>query len=111
MPDESAFNRVFRDAKKSRDKLFTVLSRVNGKECARLGLAISKKHCRAASGRNRMKRIVRESFRQHQAELIGIDVVVLGQPGTSGADNKALFDSLDRHWQKTRSANLAVAGS
>lgn len=111
MPDAAAFSRVFSDAKRSRDNLFTVLSRANRTDCAKLGLAISKKHCRAASGRNRLKRVVRESFRQHQEELAGLDVVVLGQPGTSRADNKALFDSLARHWQRTRSAHVAASDS
>jgi len=95
---------VLAGASKSRDRFFTVLSRENGTDFARLGLAISRKHCRRAIGRNRLKRLVRESFRRHQADLAGLDVVVLGQPGTNRADNRALFDSLARHWQKTRSA-------
>ncbi|MGH8192917.1 MAG: ribonuclease P protein component [Woeseiaceae bacterium] len=109
LPDAAAFSRVFSDAKRSRDSLFTVLSRTNGMPAARLGLAISKKHCRAASGRNRLKRVVRESFRQHQEELAGLDVVVLGQPGTSRADNHRLFDSLVGHWQRTRAAHVAAS--
>jgi ribonuclease P protein component len=84
--------------------LFTVLSRGNEMDRARLGLAISKKHCRRATGRNRLKRLVRESFRQHAAELKGLDIVVLGQPGASRADNKEIFSSLAGHWQRTRSA-------
>jgi ribonuclease P protein component len=98
---------VFAKASRSRDNLFAVLSRANGRDYARLGLAISKKHCSRATGRNRLKRLVRESFRHHARELEGIDVVVLGQPGVSRADNKAIFESLARHWQKTRSANPA----
>ncbi|MEX2126406.1 MAG: ribonuclease P protein component [Woeseia sp.] len=105
LPDATSFGRVFARASRSRDNFFTVLSRENGKDYARLGLAISKKNCRRATGRNRLKRLVRESFRHHQADLAGLDVVVLGQPDTSRADNKVLFDSLARHWQKTRSAN------
>ncbi|HWM27200.1 MAG TPA: ribonuclease P protein component [Woeseiaceae bacterium] len=111
LPDAAAFERVFARASRSRDNFFTVLSRENGKDYARLGLAISKKHCRRATGRNRLKRLVRESFRHHQSHLAGLDVVVLGQPGTSRANNKVLFDSLAAHWQKTRSANpRAVKG-
>jgi ribonuclease P protein component len=79
---------------------------MNGSDTGRLGLAISKKHCRLASARTRLKRIVRESFRQHHLTLAGIDVVVLAQSGTAREDNRALFDSLAKHWQKTRSANL-----
>lgn len=104
MPDAAAYSRVFRDGGKSRDEFFTVLSKANGTDCPRLGLAISKKHCRQATGRNRLKRIVRESFRSIQPELGGVDVVVLGQPGTSHAGNAALFDSLARHWQRILSS-------
>lgn len=106
LPDAAAYGRVFGGASRSRDRLFTVLSRRNDFAAARLGLAISKKHCRLASTRNRLKRIVRESFRQHLAILAGVDVVVLAQPAAAGADNEALFDSLAKHWQKTRSAHF-----
>lgn len=104
MPDAAAYGRVFRGAGKSRDACFTVLSKANGTGVARLGLAISKKQCRHASGRNRLKRIVRESFRQHQEVLTGFDVVVIGQAAASRADNRALFDSLEGHWQTIRRA-------
>ena len=105
LPDKAAFDRVFATANRSRDNLFTVLSSHNGKRYARLGLAISRKHCRLASGRNRLKRLVRESFRHHHAQLAGLDLVVLGQPGAAKADNKTIFCSLERHWQKSRSAS------
>lgn len=104
LPDEAAYSRVFGGASRSRDRLFTVLSRRNDSDTARLGLAISRKHCRLATGRNRLKRVIRESFRQHLATLTGLDVVVLAQSAAADADNRALFDSLAKHWHKTRSA-------
>ena len=55
----AAFGRVFEKATRSRDKWFTVLCRENEDGPARLGLAISKKHCRKATARNKIKRIVR----------------------------------------------------
>lgn len=100
----AAFGRVFKKATRSRDKWFTVLSRENNKQVARLGLAISKKHCRQATGRNRIKRIVRESFRQHQAEIAGLDVVVINQPGAATATNRVLFDSMAAHWRRCQKA-------
>lgn len=100
LSDSASFGRVFGKGRKSRDNFFTVLSRDNGREYARLGLAISKKHCRLATGRNRLKRVVRESFRRHQGELAGLDIVVLGQSGTSRASNDELFASLVGHWQR-----------
>lgn len=105
LPDAAAYDRVFSGASRSRDRLFTVLSCRNDLGIARLGLAISKRSCRPATGRNRLKRIVRESFRRQLDALAGLDVIVLAQAGAAHADNAALFDSLAKHWQKTRSAH------
>jgi ribonuclease P protein component len=96
----AGFARVFKKATRSRDKWFTVLCRDNDTQVARLGLAISKKHCKTATGRNRIKRIVRESFRNAQHRLAGLDVIVLSQPATAAADNRRLRDSLATHWQR-----------
>lgn len=96
----AAFSRVFKKARRSRDKCFTVLARrTNDDLPARLGLAISKKHCKKASARNRIKRVVRESFRLHQAELQGLDIVVINQPAAALASNPELCKSLESHWR------------
>jgi len=100
----AAFGRVFDKATRSRDQLFTVLCRRNQTSIARLGLAISKKHCRRATERNRIKRIIRESFRQQQVLLSGLDVVVINQPGAAAASQQDLTDSLDKHWQRCSKA-------
>jgi ribonuclease P protein component len=102
LPDKAAFDRVFGGCRRSRDPCFTVLFRQNGERRARLGLAIAKKHCRLATDRNRLKRIVRESFRLRQRELAGLDIVVLNRPDAANAGNKQLFDSLAAHWQRCR---------
>jgi len=99
----AAFGRVFKKATRSRDKFFTVLCRDQKNDTARLGLAISKKHCRKATARNRIKRVIRESFRQHQQQLTGLDVVVINQPAASMASKLAMTESLERHWQKCSS--------
>jgi len=102
--DAAAFGRVFDKATRSRDQLFTVLCRRNQTSIGRLGLAISKKHCRRATERNRIKRIIRESFRQQQALLSGLDVVVINQPGAAAASRQDLTNSLDKHWQRCSKA-------
>ena len=99
LPDTAAFDRVFEKATRSRDKWFTVLCRRNDFAVGRLGLAISKKQCKKASGRNRLKRIIRESFRYHQAGLAGLDIVVMNKTAATDANNRALVDSLASHWQ------------
>ena len=108
--DAAAYSYVFKKASRSRDKWFTVLYRTNENELARLGLAISKKNCRQAAARNRIKRIVRESFRQHQEQLAGLDVVVMNQPAAKTGSNGQLFDSLSAHWRRCERAADKVSG-
>ena len=97
---------MFKKATRSRDKFFTVLARDSKDDVPRLGLAISKKHCRKATARNRIKRAIRESFRQHQQQLTCLDIVVINQPAAALADAGAMTKSLERHWQRCREAKL-----
>lgn len=80
--------------------MFTVLYRHNDSEDARLGLAISKKHCKLANRRNRLKRLVRESFRNNKARLAGLDIVVINHPAAAVAANDELTSCLQKHWQR-----------
>ena len=108
--DQHSFSRVFKKAERSRDKMFTVLYRPNGSDEPRLGLAIGKKNCRQSTGRNRLKRVVRESFRQRRRDLGGVDLVVLNQPAAARASNKALFESLDLHWDRVSASDGGPSG-
>ena len=66
----------------------------------RLGLIVSSRVARRAVVRNRIKRIVRESFRMQQVKIKGWDVVVIARPGVVKQSNQALFASLEGHWKK-----------
>jgi len=90
--------------------MFTVLFRPSEEQEARLGLAIAKKHCRLATERNRIKRVVRESFRRHKAELAGLDIVVLNSPVATKVTNEQLFRCLEKHWQRCNNAVVGEAG-
>jgi ribonuclease P protein component len=92
------FQRVFEQSCKSADSRLTVLARANGKTYPRLGLAISKRNIRKAHDRNRLKRLIRESFRQRQQQLGGIDFVVMARSTALQADHETLFRSLQKHW-------------
>ena len=76
----------------------TVRARRNGSDLPRLGLIISKKSIRRAVDRNRVKRLVRESFRLNQARLGGLDVVVMSRAGLGEAPHPKLRAVLDKHW-------------
>ncbi len=95
---QGTFADVFAQPVKSSDRYFTVLARPNDLSRPRLGMAISMKVAKLSVVRNRLKRIVRESFRYHQQELGSLDCVVLGRYGLIEEDNAVLFASLEQHW-------------
>lgn len=55
-------------------KVFFVL---NDKENGRLGIIVGKKILSGSTDRNRLKRIIRETFRNHGIKLCKLDVVVM----------------------------------
>jgi len=94
------YSRVFRKPIRSNDRLFTILAVKNGMSHARLGLAISKKNARRAVDRNRIKRLVRESFRLNLNKLAALDLVVMARPETKQAENRQIIHSLQQHWDR-----------
>jgi len=104
------FRRVFQQAIRSGDRFFTVLWRRNDRGMARIGFAIAKKRVTLAVGRNRIRRLARESFRHQRAIFAGVDIVVLAQTAAGTATNEQLLQSLEKHWAKIRHATRELAG-
>lgn len=85
------------------NKEVLILARANPFDRPRLGLVIAKKHIRLATQRNRVKRVIRESFRSLQLDLQGsggIDVIVLARKGLDLIDNSALHDTMGQLWRQ-----------
>lgn len=66
---------------------------------------------RLATGRNRLRRIVRESFRHRSAELPPLDIVVMAREGAAATANADLFASLARHWARIREMSRPSPGT
>jgi len=60
----------------------------------RLGLAVSRKVDPRAVGRNRIKRVMRETFRTHRAQLADGDYVVVARIGAAKLDQAQLRAAL-----------------
>lgn len=60
-------------------------------------MAVAKKRAKRAVDRNRLKRVIRESFR-NQNMLIGVDIVVLPRDASVTASNDQLRASLEKQW-------------
>ena len=98
------FRRVFQRATRSGDHFFTVLWRENSQPTARIGFAIAKKQISLAVGRNRVRRLARESFRHRRDEFPGVDIVLLAKAAAGKASNEQLAKSLEKHWLKIQQA-------
>jgi len=67
------------------DKLYKIFFVRNGKKNARLGIVASKRILPGAVQRSRVKRVIREAFRQHNIKNQQLDLVVM----VRGADIQA----------------------
>lgn len=65
-----------------------------------MGFVIGKKHVRLAVNRNRIKRVVRDSFRHHQHDLPPVDIIVLAVKGAANIDTQQLHGQLDKAWRQ-----------
>jgi ribonuclease P protein component len=70
------FDRVFAENQRARTDYLTVMARPNDVGHPRLGMVVAKRLLARAVDRNRVKRCVRESFRQVLADLPACDFVV-----------------------------------
>ncbi|MHB0924927.1 MAG: ribonuclease P protein component [Gallionellaceae bacterium] len=97
---EDGFDHVMR-AENMADKDFKIFFVRNDKRNARLGMVVAKKTLSGAADRNRVKRIIREAFRQHSIKQCKLDVVVMARrayPQESGAQAgnlKMLFSRVE----------------
>ena len=92
------FDRV-RKGKRLGDALFAVSYVANDVGHPRLGMAISARAIRSAVHRNRIRRIVRETFRMCQHELPAVDLFISVRSIATASANDVLVDSLRRLWR------------
>jgi ribonuclease P protein component len=82
---------------------------VSETEGARLGLAVSKRVSKSAVHRNRIKRIARDSFRRHRAQLPAVDILVIARSSADLEDNPSLHAEFARLWLRIAALNDAGA--
>ena len=76
------------------------LSKSNHLDHPRLGLIIAKKNVRHAVQRNRVKRIIRESFRLNQHNLPAVDIVILARKGLDELNNAEIHNEISEIWKR-----------
>jgi ribonuclease P protein component len=81
-------------------RCFSVRYRQNELGHARLGLAISKRVSKRAVERNRIKRLLRESFRRVRSQLPPLDLVVMAREQAAGVPGPELLAEIDALWRR-----------
>jgi len=97
------FKRVYAAGKRLGNEYFTVNTQPNGLAGARLGMSIAARIVRRAVDRNRVRRLIRESFRVNQPGLPALDIVIGTRVGVLSADNACLRAALEKLWHKIAS--------
>lgn len=77
-----------------------LLARNNDLDHPRLGLVIGKKSVKLSVERNRLKRQIRETFRQSQDNLTGWDIVVVARKGLGDLENVELAQQFNKLWKR-----------
>lgn len=83
------FDRVFKEGRRTAAPLLALHWHKDA-QAARLGLAVSRKVDRRAVGRNRIKRVLRETFRHVRPQLACGAYVLVARPGAADSNNHAL---------------------
>ena len=97
------FEAAYKRGRRFSDNLFTMTVRANDVGGPRLGLAIAARTIGNAVARNRLRRIIRESFRHAQHRLPPADIIVSAKVGARSAPDPMRRQSLAALWNKIAS--------
>jgi len=100
--NKADYNSVFSKSVKVSNSHFLILIHKTSNPFSRLGLVISKKVDKRAVQRNRIKRIIRETFRNGKFET-NCDFVLLARGKVTNLVNKEIFQSLNNLWEQAQS--------
>lgn len=98
---KSEFDAVYKLGRRMvADGLLTINAGRNDNLGPRLGLTVATRAAGNAVERNRVRRVIRESFRLTQQSLPSFDIVVGARAAVRTATNAQLRDSLHKLWPK-----------
>jgi ribonuclease P protein component len=96
---KSDFDAAYKRGRRFGNGFFGVTAVLNETGGPRLGLAVAVRIAGGGVQRNRIRRIIRESFRLHQHELPAVDLVVSMRDRAREATGAELRESLSALWK------------
>jgi ribonuclease P protein component len=97
------FDAIYASGRRIDDRFFGLRVKPNGLGFPRIGLAVAVKTAGNAVLRNRLRRLVRESFRLARYDLPAVDIVVAAKFPAAEAPSTTLRASLATLWQRVAS--------
>ena len=94
------FDAIYAGGRRVDDKFFALRVKPNGLTHPRVGLAVAVKTAGNAVARNRLRRLIKESFRLEQYALPAVDIVVAAKFPAREAPAPTLRASLATLWQR-----------
>ena len=79
-------------------RYFLILAKFSIRHNTRLGLVVAKKHIPTSVERNRIKRLIRDSFRKMDPLPRHLDMVVLVRKRAGNIHNREAFQTLNTLW-------------
>lgn len=107
--NSKSYDPVFKARQKISGRFLLLLYRENAITVPRLGVIVAKKNVKRAVARNRIKRLMRESFRLHQHDIGHFDVVLLAHKGADQATNDEIRKDLELKWSRLNCLNKQSA--
>jgi ribonuclease P protein component len=100
LTSKAEYQALFDKSTKINQPYLLMLFKTNQKLYARLGLAIGKRVVNNAVDRNKIKRVIRESFRGSQKKLQGLDIIILARQKCGELSKKKLREGIEQLWKK-----------
>lgn len=82
----SEYEKIFGKSKKLHTEHFNIMYMPNTLGYSRAGFVVAKKNVPGAVGRNRVKRVLREVFRQNKSLFDSLDVLFVAKKGSETLD-------------------------